>query len=545
MAGAIDTAGVRAAADRVAAALAGLTGGRRMAVAAGLGAVASLGLPPAYLVPVWWLVLPALIWLLRGAGTTRTAFWTGWWFGFGHFTFSLYWIAVALWVDIARFWWAVPLALAGLPMVLSAFIGAATAVWSELRRRFALTGVAEVLAFAVLWSAAEWLRGHLFTGFPWNLAGYGWSVWLPVLQTVSLVGIYGLSLLTVAAAGLPAILAGGRGGSRALAAVLAGVLVFAGLGLWGGMRMAGTGRQVVPDVTLRLVQASIPQRLKGTPEARAANFQAHLRLSAAPGWDRVTHIIWPETAVPWLLVEGSRTMADVVQAIRNVTPPGGLTIAGTPRGLADGGDGRPRFWNSMVAVDGSARVVATYDKSHLVPFGEYMPLRRLLPEGLVSAVAAGAGDYSPGPGPRTLSLPGLPPVSPLICYEVLFPGKAAPPYAADAAGEGGRPAWLLNLTNDAWYGETAGPWQHFDIARVRAVEEGLPLVRSANSGISGIVDAYGRVTASLGLNMVGVVDAPLPVPAARPTAYARWGDGLFALMLAMLALATAALARRP
>ncbi|HSK40909.1 MAG TPA: apolipoprotein N-acyltransferase [Arenibaculum sp.] len=511
---------------RIAASVAALAGWRRAAAAFLLGALATLALPPAHAVPVLAVAFPGLLWLLDGARGRAGAFAVGWMFGFGHFLFGLYWISFALLTDIARYWWLMPFAAAGLPALLAVFVGLATLALHLLR----LTGIARILAFAVLWTAAEWLRGHVFTGFPWNLIGYSWVAIEPVLQATAVIGVYGLGLLTVAVAALPTLTGEAPiPARRAWGAVLAGgglLAAVAGLGAW---RLAEapaveTPAAMVDGVTLRLVQPGIEQSLKWAPGQREANFRRHLELAAAPGPAPVTHVVWPETAVPFLLEQDMGLRL----AIAAATPPGGLTITGVPR--AEGAPDDRRFWNSMLAVDGSGEIRAAYDKFHLVPFGEYMPLRRLIP---FAAVAAAGGDFSAGPGPRTIDLPGLPPVSPLICYEVIFPGAVTSPE--------GRPAWLLNLTNDAWYGISAGPHQHFAIARVRAVEEGLPLVRAANTGISGVVDPYGRVVASLGLGEQGVVDSPLPA-AIPPTLYSRYGNILLAVML-FIPMSFATLAR--
>ena len=498
---------------RVARGLAALTGWRRMVAAALLGGLAAFALPPANAVPVLLLAFPGLLWLLDGARTGRQAFALGWFFGFGHHLLGLYWISFALFTDIGRFWWALPLSAAGLPVLLSVYAGLATlALW-----KLCVSGLARPLLFAVAWGVAEWLRGHLFTGFPWNLVGYGWVGFLPVLQSVSLVGIYGLSLLTVLVASLPAAFADTTA-RRAGAAFAAGLLLFAGLWGWGEMRLAGGGDGTVPGVRLRLVQPAIDQRLKWVPEERVRNVEQQLELSATPSAEPVTHVIWAETAVPFFLEQDAR----IRQALASVTPPGGLLITGAPRAEM-GEDGEQRYYNSMLAVDGSGAVAGSFDKSHLVPFGEYVPLPRWLP---VRAIAGTGAEFSAGPGPMTLPLKGLPPVSPLICYEVIFPGAVV-----DGTD---RPQWLLNLTNDAWYGQSAGPHQHFDIARVRAVEEGLPLVRVANNGISGVVDPYGRVTALLGLGERGIVDAALPKPSVTPTIYGWAGNRVLGVLLISL-----------
>jgi len=499
---------LKRAADRLAA----MAGWRRWAAAAAFGGLAAFALPPAYAVPVLLIAFPALLWLLEGAATKKAAFAVGWWFGFGHHLLGLYWVSFALFTDIAQFWWALPLSAAGLPVLLSMFTGLTTlALWAVPAR-----GLSRAILFAVLWAVFEWLRGHVFTGFPWNLVGYAWVGWLPVLQMVSVVGIYGLSLLTVLVASLPAALGDGTEAPRRVWAALGlGLLLFAGLGGWGAVRLAGASGDTVPGVRLRLVQSGVEQRYKWEPSERVRVFEQHLDLSATPAREPVTHLIWPETAIPFFIEQdpGARV------AVGAVTPPGGLTLTGAPR-MVRAADGSPHYFNSLVVVDGSGAVQGSFDKAHLVPFGEYMPLRRYLP---VGAIAGNGAEFSAGPGPRTLHLKGLPPVSPLICYEVIFPTAVADPKD--------RPQWLLNLTNDAWYGQTAGPHQHFAISQTRAVEEGMPMVRSAQTGISGIVDSYGRVTAELGLGAKGVLDAALPKALPGITVYGWIGDSIFAVML--------------
>ncbi len=514
-----DTPPIPTRLGRVRVRLASLTGWRRLAAAAALGGLATLALPPVDALPVLLVAFPGLLWLLDGASTGRKAFAIGWFFGFGHHLLGLYWVSAALFTDIERFWWALPLSAAGLPILLAMFSGLAAWLFHALRARGFGGGLTKPLLFAGCWMLLEWLRGHVFTGFPWNLAGYGWVGVPAILQGAALFGIYGLTLLTVLVAALPAALTDpATTPRRARAALAAGLGLFAALGAWGAWRLADASDDVVPGVRLRLVQAAIDQRLKWAPGEREKNVQQHLDLSAEPAAEpaaAVTHIIWAETAVPFLIERDAR----IRQVLAAVTPPGGLLITGAPRGAVDA-DGEQRYYNSLVAVDGSGALAGAFDKFHLVPFGEYMPFRRWLP---VGAIAGNGAEFSAGPGPTTLRLKGLPPVSPLICYEGIFPGAVVDP--------NDRPQWLLNLTNDAWYGRTAGPHQHFAINQVRAVEEGLPLVRVANTGISGLVDAYGRVRVSLGLGERGFLDTTLPKAPAGTTLYARAGDMIFGLAL--------------
>jgi apolipoprotein N-acyltransferase len=242
----------------------------------------------------------------------------------------------------------------------------------------------------------------------------------------------------------------------------------------------------------------------------------------------VSDVIWPEAAATYLLNRDTPAR----QAIAAIAPRGGLVITGGLRGAPASGP-LEAVWNSIVAIDPTGAIVASYDKVHLVPFGEYVPLRWLLP---FKKLTAGSIDFSAGPGPRTLDLPGLPPAAAMICYEVIFPSAIVDPDH--------RPAWLLNVTNDAWFGFSSGPFQHFAIARTRAVEEGLPLVRAANNGISGVIDAYGRVVRRLGLDDIGVLDAPLPV-ALPATPYARFGDSPLILLLLVSLTLTSMNSRRP
>ncbi|MEI6558559.1 MAG: apolipoprotein N-acyltransferase [Rhodospirillaceae bacterium] len=510
--------------------LATAAGWRRRGWAFLFGAIATLAQPPLGAMPVLLLAVPGLLWLLDGAKRRRAAFGIGWWFGFGFFVTGLYWICFALLVDIAAFWWLMPVAICGLPAVLALFTG----IVSQTLWLSGLRGLPRVIAFALLWTAAEWARGHFATGFPWLLVGYGWVSWPAVLQTAAVTGVYGLSLLTLLLAGLPALL-----GDPALPRRRARTALAAGFGLLALIAMAGIARLdssdtgTVPGVRLRLVQANVQQSMKWDPRAREGNFQRHLALSLAPvgpGETAPTAVIWPETAITFFLAQDDRHRAAVGAAV----PPGGLILTGAPRAtLAE--DRAVHFWNSLMAIDGAATLIGGYDKAHLVPFGEYLPGRAWLPS-WVGTIAAGPSDFSAGPGPRTLHLAGLPPVSPLICYEAIFPGAVL-----DGAD---RPHWLLNLTNDAWYGLSAGPHQHFAITQTRAVEEGVPLVRVANTGISGVVDAYGRVTARLGLGLGGFLDVDLPRPLAAAPPYGRWGDGiLLAMMLACGLLIS--LPRRP
>lgn len=502
---------------------------RRYALAFGLGALATLAFPPVYAVPVLLPAFVGFLWLLDGARRAprpgRSALATGWWFGFGQFAFGMYWIAFALLTDVARYWWLLPFSALGVPAALALFI--AVAAW--VTHRAGLIGVARVVWFASIWTIVEWLRGTIFTGFPWNLMGYVWAGSPVMVQLAAYTGVYGLSLWTVMTASMPAVLNAADAKGHLPRSRVCGLFVAALLpvivGTVGASRLAdapAVDREAVEGVRLRLVQPNIVQSHKWRNDLREANVRAHLELTREPGLEHSTHVIWPETAVPYVL--GSEPA--LRRIIGSVAPPGGLVITGTVRAQEQAG--MPfQVWNSLQALDSGGTILGSYDKFHLVPFGEYVPLRKFLP---INKITSGGTDFSAGPGPQTVVLPGLPPVSPLICYEVIFPGEVI--------DRQNRPAWLLNVTNDAWYGRTAGPHQHFAIAGLRAVEEGVPLVRSANTGISGVVDSYGRVVGRLALGTRGVLDVDLPAALPMPTLYAQTGNWpILAFAAALAALA--------
>ncbi|HKS89609.1 MAG TPA: apolipoprotein N-acyltransferase [Stellaceae bacterium] len=512
--------------------LAAQSGWRRYGLAFLFGALLAGAMPPFDMSFLVFAAFPGLLWLDEGSAGPWASARLGYVFGLGFFVAGMYWIAAALFVDIARFWWALPFAVLGLPAVLSAFPAAALGLTGFATARLGLAPIARVFLFAVAWSAAEWARGHVLTGLPWNLVGYAWSGGFPgaltILQSTAWVGIYGLSFITVLAASLLALLGAASLGpltwSRRAAPAIAAALLMLVPAAAGALRL----RLRPPAATatwLRLVQPSIPETLKWNPAAAEANFARLIELSSAPAEHPLAAVLWPEAASPFFL-ERDAAHREMVAA---VAPKGGYVLTGALRATPPGAHPL-RVWNSVEAIDSTGAIRARYDKAHLVPFGEYMPFADLLP---MKKITPGAIDLSAGPGPETIALPGLPPLSPIVCYEAIFPGAVV-----DRAN---RPAWILNVTNDAWYGRSTGPYQHFAIARTRAVEEGLPLVRVANNGISGVIDAEGRVAARTGLDDVTYADVQLPA-AAPPTLYAMAGDWLFVAMLA-LGLVPAALRR--
>jgi len=488
---------------------------RALLAAFGLGLVSALALPPLHAVPVLLLGFPGLLALAAAARDWKRAAWIGFVWGWGHHLAGIYWVTHAILTDVAQFWWLVPVAAPALAVPLALFC-----VPPVLAARALPAGWPRILGFAGSWVAMEMLRGVAFTGFPWNLIGTAWAFAALPVQGAAVIGVHGLSLVTVLLACLPLL-----GSRRALAA---GALVLAGFAGFGAWRLAQPDPPAEP-VQLLLVQGNVAQDLKWQADQRMPIFRRYLQLTAeaarraaekAPG-SRIA-VIWPETASPFLLAQDPEAQRLAAEAL----PPGAELIAGTVRAEWGPDNVLRRVYNSLVVLDDRGQALGVYDKVHLVPFGEYMPLSGLIPIRMV----VGGMDFSAGPGLVALAPPGLPPFGALICYEVIFPGAVTPTP---------RPAWLVNITNDAWFGDSAGPWQHLATARLRAAEEGLPLARAAQTGISAVFDARGRRLAMLPLGTTGTLTAALP-GAGPPTPFARFGlwipGGLVAISLALALL---------
>lgn len=499
-----------------------LTSWQRRFWALVLGAIAALALPPVYAQPLLLVAFPGFFLLLRGQ-SKPSSFWIGWWFGLGYFTLSLYWIAFALGVEIDRFWWLVPLTVLGLPSLLALFTGAATFFFALFRSHVCQSRLADIILFCLFLSLFEWLRGHVLTGFPWNLLAYSWAWSLSFSQSVAYVGSYGLTFLTFILACFPLLMASqGSTRSRWLKGVaFAGAVSLLWIG--GVVRLASFPTAFQDQVVLRLVQPSIPQKMKWQPENRSAIFHEMLSLSRLPSGLDVTHLIWPEASLPFFALESDFVLGQLA----SLAPQDGAIILGVPRRFNTGSQDLV-LRNAVVALGREGNLQDVYDKQHLVPFGEYVPLRRLFPD-MVTKITAGGVDYSSGEGETVLSPRGVLPARPLICYEGIFPGRVV------SRGEG-RPNWFLSLTNDGWFGRSFGPFQHFQMTRFRAIEEGIPLVRVANNGISGVIDPLGRVLNSLALDEKGVLDSRLPKSLAVPPLYGSYGDRVFFALLFLFGL---------
>jgi apolipoprotein N-acyltransferase len=492
------------------------------------GALAALALAPVFALPLLFLTLPLLVWSIDGiaerplAARMGAAFGIGWWFGFGYFLVGLHWIGAALLVEPERFAWALPLAIAGLPAGLALFPAAGVAIAAGLWA----PGYARICALALGWTALEWLRGTVLTGFPWNLLGQAAAGWDGLMQTASVTGDLGLTLILVLVAAAPATLAGvGPATSvwRRAAPTLAGLAVLAGLWAGGEARLANAGNNEVSGIALRIVQPNIAQDLKWDSGFRDETVRRYLAMTAGGASGAAapppTHVVWPETALPMLMLRDATLMSQIAAAL----PAGGYLIAGALRAAPVGADWD--YYNSVVVVAADGTVLGAYDKRHLVPFGEFLPFQSWL-EGLGLTQLTGlVGGFSVGRRAPWLAAGAAPPFAPLVCYEVIFSGALHPGAP--------RPGWLVNVTNDAWYGNGFGPRQHLAQARLRAVEEGLALVRAANTGISAVIDPYGRLVEALPYGTRGVIDAALPAPLPA-TVFATWRHAPLAVAMAAL-----------
>ena len=510
------------------------SGLRRALIAFFAGIAAALALAPVYALPLMAVGFSILILLIDGAHASprprKSAFAAGWFFGFGYFLASIYWMAFSFFVQADQFAWMAPFAVMGMPAFLALFTGGACYAAVKFWR----PGWPRIFLFAAIWTLFEYARGHVLTGLPWNLTGQALAGTAIGAQSAAWYGAYGLSLVATLLAAFPAAGLNAEQSTRGafsgfVAMTLGAALLFA----VGALRLATPTPAADGENYLRIVQPNIPQREKIDPNMWARNFERQLALSKGPAPKNARlFIVWPENGAP-LLSEANTAL----RVLSEELPAESVLLAGAIRRARDD-DGIERYYNSIAIVPetpSGRQVIGHYDKHHLVPFGEYLPLYALLRAvGLAQLTPYGDAGFSAGKGPVVLNAGG-PSFAPLICYEVIFPGEIYP--------KGERPEWLLTVTNDAWFGDTSGPRQHLDMARLRAIEAGLPMARSANTGISAVIDAKGRMLARAPLYEEGRLEAALP--AALPgTLYDRLGDWLY-LAMVICCLIPAARTARP
>lgn len=508
-----------------------LSGWRRALTAFLAGALTVLTLAPLHLVFIGFLTVPILVWLLDGSvgatpgrrsGALAAAFWTGWWFGLGYFVAGIWWMSNALLVEAPQFAWAVPLAAVGLPAFLAVFYGLACSLarllWSD--------GLGRIFALAGAFGLAEMARSIALTGLPWNALGYAIMPVPVMMQSVTLVGLFGMSAFAVLVFALPAQLAANRAAAT-VSGLLCLLLVAAhvGFGAWrlAEFPMTALARDEAPVV--RIVQPSIAQADKIDGSTGQRTFDRLLRLTAlpaasdtqvgpevqeAPDIERGETllrtpdiVIWPETALPFILTEEPRALARIGETL---APDQQLLTGAIRREPGPDGQGTTgRYYNSVLAIDSDGVITGAADKVHLVPFGEYLPLGDLMAQLGLRAIADADRGYSAASRQIPITLADGITVLALICYEAIFP------HLSDIAFTEGAEI-IVNVTNDGWFGHTPGPYQHMHMARLRAVETGVPMVRVANNGVSVAVDPFGRLLARLDLDVVASADVALMAP---------------------------------
>jgi len=449
------------------------------------GLLGALAYAPLFWWPALFVSITALYWLVAASKSAKARFGLGWAYGFGSFLAGLYWIGNALLVEGNDYIWAYPLAVIALPAALAFF--PALAIMAT-RWAFPLSSTRGYLFFAAVLALSEWLRGHLFTGFPWNLSGYIWGGWLAIAQIIHFSDVYTLSLLTLLWAALPGYLLVAPKSKTAVIAACLVLISFGSVWFYGQQRLAGSQNNAHDNIAVSLIQPNIPQADKWDGDKMAAHFRRYLEMSAPSSLPppestkpRIHLIIWPETALNYWFLDNPEAMQAIADMLQSYEYEDAYLLSGALRRDSETG----AYANSLVMIDDTGQILNTYDKHHLVPFGEYIPFQDIIP---LKPVVQFTG-FQKGSGAQYVELPGSEGLSysPQICYESIFPGKAI------KNDEPLRPDFLLNVTNDAWYGNSPGPYQHFTQARFRSIEQGTPLLRAANTGITAIISPYGEI----------------------------------------------------
>lgn len=504
------------------------TGRTRVIYTLGLGALAALAQAPFHFFPAMIIAFTGFVWVLDGAvseqanrSNMRTAFGLGWWFGFGYFLVGLYWVGNAFLVEAQEFGILMPFGVAGLCAGLALFWGFGAA----FARFFWTSHGTRVIALAVGFALVEYLRGHVLTGFPWNALGYGLAFTDIINQGFSIIGLWGYTFLAVFIAAIPALCIDDSYIGLRRTLYTCAVLCVAGLAGFGIFRLYGgeaRPAQEAAGITVRIVQPNIDQGLiqRGSADDRMVQFQTLMDLSTGTGQPQSAApslILWPETAYPYLW----ESQPDKLGQIQAMLQGSSTLITGVHRVESGGPTGR-MVYNSLYGLDSKGRIATVYDKVHLVPFGEYLPFQAMLESIGLEQITRQHGGFAAGKTRAPLHIPGLPSFLPLICYEIIFPSQLQ-------LGDE-RPQFLLNITNDGWFGHSSGPYQHLHQARMRAIEEGLPILRAANTGISAIIDSHGKSVQFLPLGKRGSIEGNLP-QVIESTLYSQFRDIPFLVVI--------------
>lgn len=479
-----------------------------------LGSIAVLALPPYHIFPILFISFTLLLLIMDKAETAKASFAAGYWFGFGFFGFGLSWVGNALLVEPLKFGWLYPICL----IAGGAFFGLFTAIPTLLCYPFKKLE-AKYFAFPAFWILSEILRSFIFTGFPWNLLGSVMAFNTAALQTASLIGTYGLSLLVILLTSAPALYFKYRTQTSIYASlgIIIGLSCF--IFAFGEFRLKAYPDGGASETILRFVQPSIPQSMKWDKGELENNLKQYISLSQTEGLEKTDFVLWGETASAFALDMEDEYRNMVTAAI----PENGYLVTGLVRYKFDNYDYYQPM-NSMFVLNKNGDIENYYDKTHLVPFGEYIPFRRYLPK-WVRPITNTIANFKAGTGHKNIKIGNYPGFGALICYEIIFP--------AEVVNKENKPDWLINLTNDGWYGESSGPYQHLTSTRLRAVEEGITIARTANSGISALISRTGEIIDSIPLNETGIKDIPLPQNLSMPTLYGKYRN-IIPLTLALL-----------
>ncbi len=485
-----------------------------------LGSVLVLALPPYFILPIIFLGFSGFFVLLQKAECPKQAFWNGWAFGFGYFLFGFYWVSNSMLVDAEKFAWLIPFAVCLIPAISAIFTGAACFCAYHLKRDSHLRNI---LIFAGLWTFMEILRGDI-TQFPWNFVGYMWLspfTDFNIAQYASFFGVFGLSFLLVITGCLPILMYHRCWKSFGLIVITLTLMAI----------FSDQPKEILTstNATIRIVQPNITQKEKHNPNKQFDILIKQLKMtSTMPEGENPNIVIWPEASINYLIEDDAKLREMMADAM----PPNSLIAVGAMRIKPT--DNKNKVFNSLFVVNKQAKIEAFYDKSTLVPFGEFVPMQRYLP--FINKITQGSEGFSTGDGVQTISLEGHPSFSPLICYEIAFP--------THVIDKNHRPDYIMNITNDSWFGNSSGPYQHLNIARMRAIEERIPVLRVASTGISAVIDASGNVISSIPLNEEKVLDVKLPRYSKEIIGmYSNYGNIIIILLIISVLTVTAFPAR--
>lgn len=465
-----------------------------------LGLLSALLFAPINFFPIGFLAF-SIVLILIDKEKPRKSFYLGWFFAFGHFAAGLYWISISLFVDIAHFWWLLPFSLSLIPATLALYLALCCYFYRQICDKFQIKDkIIKIFLFSFLWLIFEILRSILFSGLPWNLLGYSFFFWDLMPQIASKITVYGLSFLAILFFSIPYFCYQNNLKNKKnliflifCSILLIFIIIF-------GYFQINSGQNHSKLAKIRLIQPNIKQEDKWNEESRYNSFLKNITLSRgnfmSQKGQKPDYIIWSEASIPYILGNDRKLL---LNKIATIIPENSLLITGAPRAKYDKNYQIEKIWNSIFVINSDAQIINFYDKSHLVPFGEYIPFSGFLP--FLSKITYGSLDFSSGNGNKTIKLSKNTSFSPLICYEIIFPWKII--------DQNNRPDFIINITNDAWFGKSSGPFQHLDMARMRAIENKIAVIRVANSGITAIIDKNGRVIKKIPLNDEGRLDFEL------------------------------------